>query len=131
MNLIGTECVLQYVLSVFRSLNSAIAKELEQKFIRRMMERRNSQLIHLILFLRDPSFWDKEKDVFGIRIYKHQIKKIATKLVKRLFPADISALNPSVDLPYDMDDDVDLFEGSPPRELSQVEKLEVKLLHIL
>ena len=127
MNLIGAECVYGYTLDQLRNLNSNIANQLKQKFLRRVQERRNDNLVHLIMFLNNPTYWDAEKDQFGVRIQKHQIKRLATKLVKHLFPADVSELNPSVDLPYDSDDDVGMFEGSPPKELTKAEKLEVRL----
>ena len=49
---------------------------------------------------------------------------MARKLICQLFPADVEDINPSVNLLYDEDDDINLFEESPPRELSKAEKLD-------
>lgn len=128
MNLVVAECVYQYTSSLFQRLESPIARKLEKSFIHRLNERRNPTLVHLICFLKDPSFWDKEKDFLGHRIQKRHIKKLATDLVKRLFPDDTSYQNPS-GLEFDEDGDIELFEDSEkeePPEMSNAEKLQVR-----
>ena len=53
MNLIGAECVYEYCLDMFKKLNSSISRKLEQKFLRRLGERRHPKLVHSILFLKN------------------------------------------------------------------------------
>ena len=114
---------------MFRHLDSPIARKLEQRFLRRLGERRHPTLVHLILFLKNPLYWDKEKDSLGFKIQKRKIIKLATEFVKRLFPEDVMTHDPVMDLPYDDDDDVEFFEESEkeePQPLTNAEKLEVR-----
>ena len=128
MNLIGAECVYQYMIQMFQQLDSCIARRLEAKFIRRLGERRHPALVHLILFLKDPSFWDKEKDFHGFRIQKRKIKKLATEFVNRLFPEDVASHDHTMHFSNDEDHDVTFFGETEmteePQVLSNAEKLE-------
>ena len=133
MNLIGAECVYEYCLDMFKKLNSSIARKLEQKFLRRLGERRHPKLVHLILFLKNPSYWDKEKDFLGFRIQKRKMKTLATDFVKRLFPEDVTQ-NSSMEFAHDQDGDMTFFEPSESNEspaLTNAETLEVRLDEIL
>ena len=96
----------------FQLLDSPIARQLEQSFKKRLLERRPANLVHLILFLENPSYWDKEKDFFGETIRKSQIKKLASDLVRRLFPEDINQYSSVNDVTFDEDDAPEIFDDS-------------------
>lgn len=109
MNLNKAECVYQYVFSEFRQLHSPISQKLEKAFRNRVSEGPKTTLVYWMLFLKNPSFWDKEIDSWSQKIHKRQIKVLAKDLVNHLFPEDVVSHNPIMDLNYDDDDDIELF----------------------
>ena len=79
--------MIQFVLEKLREQNSAIAQELREAFKKRVLARRNTKLVHLMEYLQDPKFLDQHQDYFNQRIVKSEISKLATNLIKRLFPS--------------------------------------------
>ena len=118
INLIGAEMVYENTWNDFQRLDSPIARQLEQSFKKRLLERRPANLVHLILFLENPSYWDKEKDFFGETIRKSQIKKLASDLVRRLFPEDINQYSSVNDVTFDEDDAPEIFDDSEKEKAS-------------
>ena len=49
-----------------------------------MLQRRDTDLVHLISYLSDPS-QRKGKDQFGFRIEREKNADLATKMAKRMF----------------------------------------------
>ena len=82
------------------------------EIIKRINERRNHTLIHLMYFLRIPNYWNFEKDRFDVPIIKEDIIKLATSLIGRLFPNDVR--NPTLE----NDSQEDFFESSE-KDLNQ------------
>ena len=105
-DLIGAETVYSYIYNLLDKQSTEIARKLKMSFMKRIKERRNATLVHLLLFLKDPSYWSKERDFFGEEIVKEDIKSLATELVSRLFPDDIS----SHGLDVDEDNDIEFFK---------------------
>ena len=58
--------------------------QLKEAFRTRMLQRRDTDLVHLISYLSDPS-QRKGKDQFGFRIEREKIADLATKMAKRMF----------------------------------------------
>ena len=58
-----------------------------QAFERRMDSRRRSDVMHLLMYLSNPSYADErnKKDFFGHKIVKTSIKSFAVNLISRLF----------------------------------------------
>ena len=51
-----------------------------------MQERRNTELIHLLKYLRSYNHLDEYQDHFGNKINKTKIAALAISLLKRLYP---------------------------------------------
>ena len=77
------------------AIGTPVALKLRDAFIKRIKERHNHTLIHLMYFLRVPNYWNFEKDRFDVPIVKEDIIKLATSLICRLFPNDVR--NPTLE----------------------------------
>ena len=85
-NIIDAEVIYEEVVSAFDNQDTCISNELKSSFLKRVKERRNITLTHLVLYLQDPSYIQADKDQFGEKIGKTAILLLAKKLVSRLFP---------------------------------------------
>jgi hypothetical protein len=87
MTLYLAENVYQFTTNKLLALGTNIAKEINTAFRRRVGDRRNVTLIHLALYLREPSFINKSKDNFGEKIVKKQVYALANLMISRLYPS--------------------------------------------
>ena len=85
-DLIKSEKIIKFVLQKLLSLNTAISKRLHQAFIKRVEQRRNTGFIHLIEYLKNPSFIKNSNDHMGEKIQKKVILRFAMDMLGRLFP---------------------------------------------
>ena len=105
--LMDAEKIYSRVKQHLQELGSDIAIQLRSSFVKRILERRNSTLVHLLYFLKFPNYWNFEKDSFDIPVVKEDIIKLATQLACCLFPSDVR--NPD-DLELDSQGDIRFFE---------------------
>ena len=91
--------------------NPTIASKLKNAFVKRVLERRDATLTHLCMFLKDPTYWSKDHDRFGIPVVENDIIEFASSLLKRLFPEDFRT-----QYPKDEDGDETVFESSQPEK---------------
>jgi hypothetical protein len=112
VNLMDAEKIYAKVKHHLMAIGTPVALKLRDAFIKRIKERRNHTLIHLMYFLRIPNYWNFEKDRFDIPIIKEDIIKLATSLIGRLFPNDVR--NPTLE----NDSQEDFFESSE-KDLNQ------------
>ena len=82
-NLLSAEVIYKFVEDQLTSQGTDISLKLREAFKRRVMERRNATLVHLMLFLKNPAFWTKEKDRFGVEIVQDDIIELAKSLIHR------------------------------------------------
>ena len=85
-NIIDAETIYEEVMSEFDQQDTWISNELKKSFVKRVKERRNVTLTHLVLYLQDPSYIQKDEDQFEEEIGRTAILLLAKKLVSRLFP---------------------------------------------
>ena len=71
-------------IEALNELDTEISHQLKEAFRTRMLQRRDTDLVHLISYLSDPS-QRKGKDQFGFRIEREKIADLATKMAKRMF----------------------------------------------
>ena len=101
-DLLLTENVVMFTLKKLRDLDTKISKALQEKFQIRVQERRNTELIHLLKYLRSSNYLDEYQDHFGNKISKTKIAALAISLLKRLYPQS----------PYNhVEEDQENFEG--------------------
>ena len=85
-DLLLTENVVMFTLKKLRHLDTKISKALQEKFQIRVQERQNTELIHLLKYLRSSNYLDEYQDHFGNKISKTKITALAISLLKRLYP---------------------------------------------
>ena len=119
MTLYLAENVYQFTTNKLLALGTDIAKEINTAFRRRVGDRRNVTLIHLALYLREPSFINKSKDNFGEKIVKKQVYALAADLVSRLYPSvEANVDDQSSDDQMNVDDSTQMLSYS--EELQKV-----------
>ena len=67
-----SEIVIGMTIEALNELDTEISHQLKEAFRTRMLQRRNTDLVHLISYLSDPS-QRKGKDQFGFRIEREKI----------------------------------------------------------
>ncbi len=87
-DLLLSEKVIAFTLKKLRELDSDVSKELTEKFETRINERRSSELIHLLKYLKNPAYLEQVEDQFGHKIKRPKIASLATGLLQRLYPKD-------------------------------------------
>ena len=95
-NIIDAEAIYEEVMSEFDNQDTYISNELKSSFVKRVKERRNVTLTHLVLYLQDPSYIQKDEDQFEEEIGRTPILLLAKKIVSRLFP-DYNTVNDDED----------------------------------
>ena len=85
-DLLLAENVVMFTLKKLRDLDTKISKALQEKYQIRVQERRNTELIHLLKYLRSFNYLDDYQDHFGNKISKTKIAALAISLLKRLYP---------------------------------------------
>ena len=78
-NIIDAEAIYEEVIGEFDKQDTWISNELKDSFLKRVKERRNITLTHLVLYLQDPAYIQAEKDQFGEKISKTAILVLAKK----------------------------------------------------
>ena len=84
-DLLLAENVVMFTLKKLRYLDTKISKALQEKFQIRVQERRNTELIHLLKYLRSSNYLDEYQYHFGNKISKTKIAILAISLLKRLY----------------------------------------------
>ena len=86
-DLLYADQMIQFVLEELDQQNSPISQEVKEAFEKRVLARRLTKIVHLMEYLQNPRFLEQQQDYFKQRIVKSDISKLATSLIKRLFPA--------------------------------------------
>ena len=118
--LIQADAIYQELLDELQNNGSAISNQLKMAIVKRIGERRNPVLVHLIHYLQDPSYLSNDKDYFGHKIKKTPILMLAKKIVNRLFPDHYRT---------EEDDETQLIIGDTEQEpvLSFTERLKKRM----
>ena len=121
-NIIDAETIYEEVMSEFDQQDTWISNELKSSFVKRVKERRNATLTHLVLYLQDPSYIQKDEDQFEEEIGRTAILLLAKKIVSRLFP-DYNTVNDDADgmIVDDSETQIDI------QELTFGQRLQTKL----
>lgn len=85
-DLLVAEKIVQFVINKLHHLDSNISRKLKESFVSRVKQRRNVSLIHLLEYLKRPSFIKESKDHLGAKIRRKPILDLATDLLQRLYP---------------------------------------------
>jgi hypothetical protein len=88
-NLIKAEVIYKQTVDSLNNQRSEIATKLKESFLHRIDQRRNANLVHLMLFLRDPSFLSRGSDWLNHPIVFEDMVDLAHDLIHRLFPMDV------------------------------------------
>ena len=83
--LIDSEAIIELTINLLDEQNTDISNELKESLINEVSKRRNTTLVHLIEFLKDPAYVKKRKDFLGEPIIKNDVIQLAKQLLKRLF----------------------------------------------
>ena len=85
------------------NLKAPFGNALLESFKKRIQERRNIEVVHLLEYLKSPDFLQQSYDEFGIKIRKNKITNLATKLQQRLFKQQVTTdtVNETMQLPSD------------------------------
>ena len=90
MDLLGAEAVYETTIQELTDLDTNIAKTLRDSFEKRVQERRQPTLVHLIEYLKDPSYINpnlcEAQDQFGNTIQKDAVHSKASVIIQHLFP---------------------------------------------
>ena len=78
-NIIDAEAIYEEVIGEFDKQDTWISNELKDSFLKRVKERQNITLTHLVLYLQDPAYIQAEKDQFGEKISIMAILLLAKK----------------------------------------------------
>ena len=79
-----SEIVFGVTIEALDELDTDISHKLKECFQTRILQRRDTELVHLISYLHDPS-QRKGKDQFGFKIEREKIADLATKMARRMF----------------------------------------------
>jgi len=86
-DLLLAEKVILFTLKKLRDLDTKTSKALLETFEVRVKERRNTEVIHLLKYLRLPDYLDEyDQDQFGCKIRKAKNAALASSLLERLYP---------------------------------------------
>ena len=88
-NLIKAEVIYKQTVDSLNKQRSVIATKLKESFLHRIDQRRNANLVHLMMFLRDPSFLSRGTDWLNHPIVFEDMVDLAHDLIHRLFPMDV------------------------------------------
>ena len=89
VNLIQAEVIYKQTVASLNNQRSEIATKLKESFLHRIDQRRNANLVHLMLFLRDPTFLSRGTDWLNHPIVFEDMVDLAHDLIHRLFPMDV------------------------------------------
>ena len=80
------EKVIEFTLKL-RDQGTKLSKALKKNFEAHVEQRRHTDLIHLLNYLKFPDFLNEYEDQFGNKIRRCKIVDLATSLLKRLYPS--------------------------------------------
>ena len=86
-DLLYADQMTQFVILKLNEQNSEISQVMKEAFEERVLSRRQTKVVHLMEYLKKPRYLEKNQDFFKQRIVKSDVVKLATSLIKRLFPA--------------------------------------------
>ena len=72
--LIDLEKIIKFTTTKLTAIGTPLAKTFLNAFEKRMLERRNAKLIHVIKYLENPSFIKEKKDQCGEKIVRKDIE---------------------------------------------------------
>ena len=117
-DLILSEKVIVFAIKKLSDLKTPFGNALLESFKKRIQERRNVEVVHLLEYLKSPDFLEQSYDDFGIKIQKTKITNLATKLHQRLFKQQVTTdtVNEAIKSPFDCNVNNDgNDEESPPK----------------
>ena len=67
-------------------MSTSLTAKVLKNFETRIQERSNTKLVHLIMYLDNPSYLSRNNDLFGEKIIKARVEKLAVNLWDGLYP---------------------------------------------
>ena len=116
------------------AIGTPLAKTFLDAFEKRMLERRNAKLIHVIKYLENPSFIKEKKDQCGEKIVRKDIETMILQLWQRLFPKKNVEVPSEADqnIPNDISDNfdnlADEFKNFDDNQYDEVEVSELSAI---
>ena len=100
-----------------------------ESFKKRIQERCNVEIVHLLEYLKSPNFLEQSYDEFGIKIEKNKITNLATKLQQWLFKQmTTDTVNETMELPSNSNVNNDgNDEASLPKNMTLSEEFQTFL----
>ena len=84
VDLLSSEIVIQFIRKKLDEANTPISQLVKQQFEKRIVKRRNINLIHLMKYLLNPDVLNQD-DQFGNKIKRNIIANFATNIIQKLF----------------------------------------------
>ena len=81
------EKVIEFTLKKHQDQGTELSKALKKNFEAHAEQRRHTDLIHLLNYLKSPDFLNEYEDQFGNKIRRSKIVDFAASLLKRLYPS--------------------------------------------
>ena len=121
--LISADEVTKFIYQQLNMQTSSFSKELLASFIKRMNQRRNLEVMALLLYLNNPDVIENQSpDVFGIpQVKRPNLAKISANIFCRLFEKNCSSEENNQDLP---DNEMEQEEINNIEQPSLAEQLE-------
>ena len=87
-DLLSSEIVIQFIRKKLDEANTLISQLVKQQFEKRIVKRRNINLIHLMKYLFNPDVLNQD-DQFGNKIKRNIVANFATNIIQRLFQPNV------------------------------------------
>ena len=87
--ILDSEAMIGLTIELLDQQGTEISSRLKEALVREILKRRNTTLVHLFEYLKDPDYIKKRKDIFGEPIQKFEIVELAQRLHERLFPVQV------------------------------------------
>ena len=130
-DIILSEKVIVFAIKKLSELKTPFGNALLESFKKRIQERRNVEVVHLLEYLKSPDFLEKSFDEFGVKIRKNKITNLAIKLQKRLFKQHVTidtTVDETMESPFDSNVNNDgNKEGKPPKIMTLSEEFQAFL----
>ena len=132
--LIDLEKIIKFTTTKLTAIGTPLAKTFLDAFEKRMLERRNAKLIHVIKYLENPSFIKEKKDQCGEKIVRKDIETMILQLWQRLFPKKNVEVPSEADqnIPNDISDNfdnlADEFKNFDDNQYDEVEVSELSAI---
>lgn len=143
-NIILAERVIAFVTKKLDDFKTQIGDDLSETFKKRVQERRNPNVVHLLEYLQSPVF-EQSHDQFGLSIRREEITALATKLYRRLYKASVtgegsceSAVSPNTkevsisvqkeSVKLNLSEEFEVFLQQPKQRIEPVQSTEAKTI---